>query len=729
MNARQALAEPAEEFVPEPDWFEDPGLAEDWGDLPPEAYQDDLGLSPEDLAAWRAGPEAGFDEDEAVTAALRAGTLPADDGIPEMLGAAIEAGGDLQMMSDAHVIGVVMKAQETASRAAARKYEAEMELVRRRPARRWDRHGEKAEVRRDERDGACGDPDAPALARPVLRPSREAVQELMLAGNLTEYQAEAELRRAADLAQRLPVTLAMLRQGRTDPEHVKVMDWYTQDLSDENAAKVDASVAPRMEHMTTGELRDVLRRELIRTDPAAAERHRKRSERNARVSAYANPDGTGTLAFEQVPAAQAAAAKSRLNALARAAKSAGSPDPMSLLETKAGLGLLLGTFPYIPPPSAEGGDRSGGSDSSGGDGGAGRDPGDWGRGGEPGDSGPRDEDSGDRDPAGNGSGGEETVPDIDDEPTDDGVPGDPDEDERPDESPVDGGGPGWLAWPSIPSTASAPAPGCAPLPAWLRPADPGRIRLLAPWRTLAGLAGEPGELSWFGTITPQQARELAAAAAADPATRWQVIVTDDAGHAIAVTTVRRRGATAQRGKAHTAPGLIDEVTLTIQASFAALLARNPDPGQEIGRVLARLDPGTGHGPLPGLLADAIAAANRAAAEAEQRARLDAAAGGCAHTMETQGYRVTGTLRRWLAIRDRTCRSPVCRRRAVQCDQDHTVPYDKGGRTCTCDLGSLCRVHHQLKQLPGWRLTQDGGVFTWTTPAGLAYRKEPYRYPV
>jgi hypothetical protein len=98
-------------------------------------------------------------------------------------------------------------------------------------------------------------------------------------------------------------------------------------------------------------------------------------------------------------------------------------------------------------------------------------------------------------------------------------------------------------------------------------------------------------------------------------------------------------------------------------------------------------------------------------------------------METPAYRVTGPLRRWLAIRDRTCRSPVCRRRAVQCDQDHTVPYDKGGRTCTCDLGSLCRVHHQLKQLPGWRLTQASGVFTWTAPAGLAYRKEPHRYPV
>jgi hypothetical protein len=40
------------------------------------------------------------------------------------------------------------------------------------------------------------------------------------------------------------------------------------------------------------------------------------------------------------------------------------------------------------------------------------------------------------------------------------------------------------------------------------------------------------------------------------------------------------------------------------------------------------------------------------------------------------------------------------------------------------------VHHELKQLPGWHLSQDAqGYFTWTTPAGLTYRKEPHRYLV
>jgi hypothetical protein len=49
-------------------------------------------------------------------------------------------------------------------------------------------------------------------------------------------------------------------------------------------------------------------------------------------------------------------------------------------------------------------------------------------------------------------------------------------------------------------------------------------------------------------------------------------------------------------------------------------------------------------------------------------------------------------------KDRTCRNPMCRRRATQCDLDHAIPYDQGGRS-------------------------------WTTPAGLTYRKEPHRYAI
>jgi hypothetical protein len=45
----------------------------------------------------------------------------------------------------------------------------------------------------------------------------------------------------------------------------------------------------------------------------------------------------------------------------------------------------------------------------------------------------------------------------------------------------------------------------------------------------------------------------------------------------------------------------------------------------------------------------------------------------------------------------------------------------GGLTCECNLGGVCHCDHQLKQLPGWTLTQpEPGVFTWITPAGRTY---------
>ena len=73
---------------------------------------------------------------------------------------------------------------------------------------------------------------------------------------------------------------------------------------------------------------------------------------------------------------------------------------------------------------------------------------------------------------------------------------------------------------------------------------------------------------------------------------------------------------------------------------------------------------------------------------------------------------------------------ISRKGPQRCDQDHTVAYHRGGRTCSCNLGGLCRFHHELKQLPGWQLTQDAqGYFSWRTPAGLTYRKEPHCYAV
>jgi hypothetical protein len=64
---------------------------------------------------------------------------------------------------------------------------------------------------------------------------------------------------------------------------------------------------------------------------------------------------------------------------------------------------------------------------------------------------------------------------------------------------------------------------------------------------------------------------------------------------------------------------------------------------------------------------------------------------CLHERESAGYQPPPTLRHVIRVRQRTCSFPGCRRPAARCDQDHTVPYDQGGRTCECNLAPAYRA--------------------------------------
>lgn len=247
------------------------------------------------------------------------------------------------------------------------------------------------------------------------------------------------------------------------------------------------------------------------------------------------------------------------------------------------------------------------------------------------------------------------------------------------------------------------------------------MSLTIAWRTMTGMGSEPGELCWIGPVTTSQAARVAAAAAIDPTARWNLIITDDDGRALNLVPLRKPARSGQQ-----APGLAGSVTVTIPASAA----RGASGGQNVIDLATQALDRAGAGDVPGapelarLLADVIPAARKALT------RPLADTGGCPHTDATAGYAVPDRLRRQVATRDRTCRNPVCRQPARRADQDHTKAHDKGGLTCSCNLGSLCRLHHQLKQLPGWGLAQTRpGYFTWTTPAGLTYEQAPDTYPV
>ncbi|MBW0119646.1 HNH endonuclease signature motif containing protein, partial [Pseudonocardia abyssalis] len=129
----------------------------------------------------------------------------------------------------------------------------------------------------------------------------------------------------------------------------------------------------------------------------------------------------------------------------------------------------------------------------------------------------------------------------------------------------------------------------------------------------------------------------------------------------------------------------------------------------------------GFGPVPADLAREIAADavwKRLVTDPLSGALLD-------HGRTT--YRPPAALTDFVRARDVHCRSPLCRRRALDSELDHTVPYPHGP-TAEHNLTHGCTVHHHEKHSPGWSVVQyPDGTLEWTTPTGHTYVSEPFDY--
>jgi hypothetical protein len=187
----------------------------------------------------------------------------------------------------------------------------------------------------------------------------------------------------------------------------------------------------------------------------------------------------------------------------------------------------------------------------------------------------------------------------------------------------------------------------------------GSVHLTMPLAALARLSGSPGEVAGYGLADAATCRDLAAWLGRDAATRWCLTVTGQDGTPVAHACARR----------------------------------GPAAGQPVIRWAADL-----------------------------RERLQILERGtCGHARASAGYVPPARLAHLVRVRQRRCSFPGCRRPAVRCDLDHTVPFEAGGLTCECNLAPLCRRHHRAKQVPGWHLTQDQpGVMSWRLPSGRSY---------
>jgi hypothetical protein len=193
----------------------------------------------------------------------------------------------------------------------------------------------------------------------------------------------------------------------------------------------------------------------------------------------------------------------------------------------------------------------------------------------------------------------------------------------------------------------------------------GSINLTMPLATWIGTADRPGEVAGLGPVDAATCRELADRLAAGPGTTWCVTLTDATGRAAAHACARD------------GPGRPPGIVAWLSALKVQWLER----------------------------------------------------GDCQHRRQGSAYRPGRALRHLVQIRYRTCGHPGCRRPAEDCDLDHTIPYEDGGRTCECNLAPFCRRHHQTKQAPGWRVTHpEPGTLVWTAPHGRSYIVTPARYP-
>jgi Domain of unknown function (DUF222) len=289
-----------------------------------------------------------------------------------------------------------------------------------------------------------------------------------------------------------------------------------------------------------------------------------------------------------------------------------------------------------------------------------------------------------------------------------------DQDSRPAAGPgPDGPGDGGSGPPG-PGGTDGPAPGsgAGQVPAGFA----GRVNLTTPLATLLDLADRPGEIPGIGPIDPALARDLARAAAGNPRTTWCVTVTDADGHAIGHGCARpgpARPAADGGGRripgspgGHDPPGAAPEGGPGF--AFTAVGPHGPPGGYGTWRLA------TG---IPGQR-DLIVSLGPIATSQ------------CDHRHEARGHDPGVTLRHLSQVRHATCTAPTCRRPATQCDFEHNIPYEAGGRTCMCNGGPKCRHDHRMKQDPRWQAEQlPNGEVRWTSPSGRQYTGEPTRYPI
>ena len=149
-------------------------------------------------------------------------------------------------------------------------------------------------------------------------PIDHAVDEIAADLTWTHTAASKQLDFAERLVECLPEVHAAMLAGQLDWPKARVLADGVTGLDPETARTITARLLPDAAERTTGQLRARLAKLIILADPDAARRRYRQGLKGRRVEHGREDDGTARLTGRWLPAARAAAANSRIQAIAAA---------------------------------------------------------------------------------------------------------------------------------------------------------------------------------------------------------------------------------------------------------------------------------------------------------------------------------------------------------------------------------------------------------------------------
>jgi hypothetical protein len=482
----------------------------------------------------------------------------------------------------------------------------------------WAAAGKLAALRAMTREGSQGQPLL--RRRPDLPEGWDDSLTYEISGALAMGPVSAG--NLANLAWTLGTRLAgigrLLADGVLTMSKAKLIAQLLEPLDEDEASRAEALILGELAGKTYPQVERLAWRAALAVAPDIAERRRTAAEKHARVTVFREDSGAVGLSGRDLPAAEALSGHANVLARAREYEASGafSGESVSRLQALAYTDLLNGInardrIAFARTAAAQ--------------------------------------------PPGPGP--------------DDGDcmgPGDGTDGPDPSGSPASADGPGPNA------SNDSDQPTVPDEPGDLRAPSPPLAEVTVPLATLQERAARAGDNRLLGPIDPVLARDLAAAAARSPVSRWEITVVDEHGYAVGHGIARpARGSTPGPQPPGTACcALPARVNITITETFLhqlAAQATQPRPGAPPGawdftprKPGTPVSPGTWVLTLPG--------------GQELTVRFDLVpTHDCDHRYRVNSYLPGDRLRRLIQVRDHTCTWPPCSRPARESDFEHGAP--------------------------------------------------------